>query len=279
MSALYTGKTLLSFSQNKLKIGRQNKLTTLRVAVDFTWHSFQFASEFIMAEIFDDWPEKYDLWFETPMGRLIKNYESKLLLEMLKPGQGEVILDAGCGTGIFTADILETGARVVGLELALAMLRRALAKFPDRTFKSVIGDIRDLPFADASFHKTISITAIEFIQDAGIAVEELFRVTKPGGFIVVATLNSLSPWAQQRKAAAQKGHPLFRHAMFRSPDEMKGLSPVEGIIQTAIHFEKDDDPEDAPEIEKAGSEKDLDTGAFLAARWIKPGEFNIACII
>jgi ubiquinone/menaquinone biosynthesis C-methylase UbiE len=224
-----------------------------------------------MAEIFDDWPEKYDLWFETPMGRLIKGYESELILRMLTPEPGEVILDAGCGTGIFTADILETGARLVGLELSLAMLRRALTKCPGQKFQPVNGDMQRLPFADASFHKAISITAIEFIQDARIAVKELFRVTKPGGFIVVATLNSLSPWAQQRKAAGQKGHPLFRHTIFRSPDEMKGLSPVEGIVQTAIHFEKNVDPDIAPKIEKSGSEKGLNTGAFLAARWIKPG--------
>lgn len=222
-------------------------------------------------EIFDDWPEKYDLWFETPIGRLIKSFESKLVLEMLAPVPEEVILDAGCGTGIFTADILETGARVVGLDRSLTMLRRALTKCEGQTFQSIIGDVRNLPFADASFHKTMSITAIEFVQDAKIAVEELFRVTKPGGFIVVATLNSLSPWAKRRKEAAQKGHPLFRHAIFRSPDEIKALSPVEGIVQTAIHFEKKDDPDIVPKIEKSGSERGLNTGAFLSARWIKPG--------
>ena len=224
-----------------------------------------------MAEIFDDWAEKYDLWFETPLGRLIKSYESKLILRMLAPTPGDVILDAGCGTGIFTADILDTGARVVGLELSLEMLRRAMTRCPGRTFQSVIGDMQRLPFADASFHKAISITAIEFIQDARIAIQELFRVTKPGGFIVVATLNSLSPWAQRRTEAAQKGHPLFKHTIFRSPDEMKSLSPVEGMVQTAIHFEKNDDPDIARNIEKSGSEKGLNTGAFLVARWIKPG--------
>ena len=224
-----------------------------------------------MAEIFDDWPDKYDLWFETPMGRLIKGYESNLVLRMLMPGPGEVILDAGCGTGIFTADILETGARVMGLELSLTMLRRALTRCGGQTFQPVIGDMRGLPFADALFHKAVSITAIEFIQDARIAIEELFRVTKPGGLIVVATLNRLSPWAPQREEAAEKGHPLFRHAVFRSPDAMKGLSPVEGMVQTAIHFKKNDNPDIAPKIEKAGREKGLNTGAFLAARWIKPG--------
>ena len=224
-----------------------------------------------MAEIFDDWPEKYDLWFETPMGRLIKEYESKLVLRMLTPTPGEVILDAGCGTGIFTADILETGARVVGLELAFTMLSRALAKFEGQAFQPVIGDMRRLPFVDASFHKAISITAIEFVQDARVAIKELFRVTKPGGLIIVATLNSLSPWAKRRKEAAKKGHPLWKYTIFRSPDEMKGLSPVKGIVQTAIHFKKNDDPDIAREIEKSGSERGLNTGAFLVARWIKPG--------
>jgi ubiquinone/menaquinone biosynthesis C-methylase UbiE len=223
-----------------------------------------------MAEIFDHWAEKYDQWFETPMGRLIKDYESKLILRMLAPGPGELILDAGCGTGIFTKDILETGARVAGIELAFDMLRRAVTKCSGRTFQSVIGDIQKLPFADDSFNKAISITAIEFIQDARSAVEELFRVTKPGGCIVVATLNSLSPWAQRRKEAAQKGHSLFRHAIFRSPDEIKGLSPVEGIVETAIHFEKNDDLEIVPKIEQLGNEKGLNTGAFLIARWLKP---------
>jgi len=224
-----------------------------------------------MTELFDDWPEKYDRWFETPLGRLIKGYESKLVLRMLKPRSGEVILDAGCGTGIFTADMLDTGTRIVGFDLSRNMLRRALVRCGSRTFQPVLGDVRSLPFPDASFHKTVSITAIEFIQDAGIAVEELFRVTKPGGLIVVATLNGLSPWAPRREEVGKKGHSLFRRAVFRSPEEIRGLSSVEGLVQTAIHFEKDDDQDMAPKIEKAGRERGLNTGAFLAVRWIKPG--------
>ena len=224
-----------------------------------------------MAEIFDDWSDKYDQWFQTPLGRLIKEYESELVQQMLRPNQGEVILDAGCGTGIFTSEILKTGARVMGLELSLKMLGRALTRCGDQVFQPIIGDMRNLPFFDSSFHKVVSITAIEFIQDARVAIEELFRVTKPGGIIVVATLNSLSPWASQRQEAAQNGHQLFKQAIFRSPDAVKSLSPVEGLAQTAIHFQKDDDPANAPKIENEGREKRLSTGAFLAIRWVKPG--------
>jgi precorrin-6B methylase 2 len=42
----------------------------------------------------------------------VKKYEGKLILDLLRPGQGEIILDAGCGTGIFTKDFLTAGANV-----------------------------------------------------------------------------------------------------------------------------------------------------------------------
>lgn len=215
-----------------------------------------------MAEIFNEWPEKYDQWFETPLGRLVKKYESDLVLEMLQPQQGERILDAGCGTGVFTLDLLAAGAQVVGCELSLAMLLRAGRKTEGRPFHIVRGDMRKLPFGDNVFDKTLSVTAIEFIVDATSAIAELFRVSKPGGTIVVSTLNSLSPWAGQRKAKVKEGHSVFEHALFRSPGDLLSLSPVDGVVKTAIHFQKDDDPQGAKEIEKEGRSRGLDTGAF-----------------
>ena len=227
-----------------------------------------------MTEIFDEWPEKYDRWFETPIGRLIKKYESQLVLEMLRPGQGERILDAGCGTGVLTRDVLTAGAQVVGLELSLPMLLRAETKLLGYLFHMVRGDMRWLPFADNAFDKTFSVTAIEFIVEATAAIAELFRVTKPGGSIVVATLNSLSPWAGRRKAKAKEDDSVFEHALFRSPEELLNLSPVEGVVKTAIHFQKHDNPEEAKRIEKNGQLKGLVTGAFVVARWEKPAEIR-----
>ena len=96
------------------------------------------------------------------------------------------------------------------------------------------------------------------------------RISRKGGVVVVTTLNSLSSWAARRKKAADKGHSIFEQMIFRSPDEMRAIAPVEGLVKTAIHFQKDDDPERVPEIERDGQRRGLDTGAFLAARWEKP---------
>ena len=221
-------------------------------------------------KIFDDRADQYDQWFTTPIGQLVRQYEGKLLNEMLQPERGEIILDAGCGTGIFTIDLLAAGAIVVGLELSSPMLSQAGKKLEGYPFRMVQGDMKCLPFDDNEFDKAVSVTAVEFIEDATGAVNELFRVTNPGGWIVVATLNSLSPWAVRRKASGKDGHPIFKHVRFRSPDEMRTLLSMKPEIKTAIHFQKHEDPVRATEIEERGRSEGLETGAFLVARWEKP---------
>ena len=57
-------------------------------------------------ELFDEWPERYDRWFTTPIGKLVREIEGELVIDFLRPGAGEKILDAGCGTGVFTLDFL-----------------------------------------------------------------------------------------------------------------------------------------------------------------------------
>ncbi|MFZ5585324.1 MAG: methyltransferase domain-containing protein [Thermodesulfobacteriota bacterium] len=224
-----------------------------------------------MTELFDDWTERYEAWFATPIGRLVKALETELVMGMLRPAAGELILDAGCGTGLFTADLLAAGARAVGLELSLPMLRRGRARLAGRGFSPVRGDMLALPFADAVFAKALSVTAIEFIPDAGRAVAELWRVTRPGGLVVAATLNRLSPWAERRQKAAQAGHALFQQAHFRSPDELAALAPwPPEAVATAIHFAKDAAPAEAQAMERAGRAQNLATGAFVAACWRKP---------
>ena len=219
--------------------------------------------------IFDEWPTQYDQWFETPIGSLVKAFENALLLDLLAPRPGEVILDAGCGTGVFTREILGAKSTVIGLDISRPMLAVAGGKFAGLPFYPMVGDMMSLPFGDGVFDKTVSVTALEFLENGQGAVEELFRVTAKGGLIVVATLNSLSPWAARRKSSAEKGHSIFREAIFRSPDELGLLGPSGGMVKTAVHFEKNEDPKNAVRIEDEGRRKGLPTGAFMAARWEK----------
>jgi ubiquinone/menaquinone biosynthesis C-methylase UbiE len=237
---------------------------------------------------FDDWPERYDRWFETPVGKAVLKDETELILELLRPGRGERILDAGSGTGIFTREFLALGAEVVGLDISLAMLVYAEQKATLRQaqgergsmlrwsgekgqalyYSGVTADMATLPFADRSFDKSVSVAALEFVADEKRAVAELFRVTRPGGVVVVATLNSLSPWAARRSANARRDpESVFNRVFFRSPAQLLAATSVPGIVRTVIHFGKEDDPATFDRSERDGEGRD--TGAFVVARWEK----------
>ena len=219
--------------------------------------------------LFDSWTEKYDSWFETPVGQYVKKYESAVLLELLNPQVGEQILDVGCGTGVFTQTILDRGATVTGMDLSVPMVTKGSYLLRNMSFSGICGDMCALPFKDNSFEKVFSMTAIEFVAEADRAIAELNRVTKKGGCVVLTTLNRLSPWAERRLAKAKQGHSLFENIYFRSPEDLCSLIAQDCSIKTAIHFQKDDPVETIPAVENRGNESQLETGAFLAAKWIR----------
>jgi len=149
------------------------------------------------------------------------------------------------------------------------MLRRAVAKAAPHPLPSVTADILHLPFANDTFDKAVSVTALEFVTEEKRAVAELFRVTKRGGAVVVATLNSLNEWAIRRRAKARKDpDSIFNRVFFRSPAQLLGASPVPGVARTAVHFGEEDDPAELDRIEREG--RGRESGAFVAARWEKP---------
>src|ERR1039457_415058 len=96
--------------------------------------------------LFDEWPERYESWFATPIGKLVLATESQLVSEFVGNQQGELIFDAGCGTGMFTIDFLARGARVVGLDISKPMLETAIKKAGAYSFSCVQGDMLSLPF-------------------------------------------------------------------------------------------------------------------------------------
>ena len=219
---------------------------------------------------FDSWPEKYESWFQTPLGKLVLEYEKKLILEMAPPVPGERLLDTGCGTGIFTSLYRDAGSRVTGLDLSLPMLTYCSSKLPGAGLLQ--GNMLELPFQNESFDTVISVTALEFIEDAASALNELFRVTRPGGRVLVATLNSLSSWAAERQEKASAEGGLFSRVWFRSPRDLESLRRETCRTATVVHFSRSEDPETARIIEKAS--EGSSEGAFAAAFWRKPASMR-----
>jgi SAM-dependent methyltransferase len=98
-----------------------------------------------------------------------------------------LIGDIGSGIGEITRGLANRGARMTCLDVTLAALKRNREINPEaRLFN---GSALDLPFADGAFDHTISIGVLMVTPDCRRGVEEVARVTAPGGTIVLFIYN------------------------------------------------------------------------------------------
>jgi SAM-dependent methyltransferase len=112
-------------------------------------------------------------------------------------GQGDRVLDAGCGPGRFTIELARLGARVVAADLSTEQLelhRRFVgaAGVESAVEGRVTADIVDLAqFADGEFDVTVCYGgALSYVLDeAPRAAAELARVTRPGGHLLVSVMS------------------------------------------------------------------------------------------
>ncbi len=102
--------------------------------------------------------------------------------------RGATLLDVGAGPPQFAAVCAEAGARYVALDLDRAQLRVR------RGGSAVVGDGRALPFADDSVDVAFSSNVLEHVSRPWSVADEMVRVTRPGGLIVISYTNWLSPW-------------------------------------------------------------------------------------
>ena len=112
----------------------------------------------------------------------------KLIIRNAK--KDSFVLDAGCGRGASIVSPLEK-VKLVGLDILRANVEACKRKWGNRDY--VIGDLTMLPFIEGAFMGAISANVLEHVNDKTVAVNELARVTKIGGFFVGCSTNIFNP--------------------------------------------------------------------------------------
>lgn len=114
-------------------------------------------------------------------------------LERIGGGHGSRILDAACGAGFGSDRVAEGTARVVGVDLAIPVIAGAAGQYrrPNLSFAAM--DCADLGFQDACFDVVLSFETIEHVSDDRRYVDEISRVLRPGGWLVLSTPRASAP--------------------------------------------------------------------------------------
>ena len=146
-------------------------------------------------EMFATIAARYDLLNHLLSANIDKRWRHRVAktlhagLPRVSSGQSEVrILDVACGTGDLSFTLFESGdARVVGIDFCRPMLQIASSKASrlDLEVPFIEGDALALPFRDCSFEAATIGFGLRNLAGVKAGLQELFRVLKPGGRVVV----------------------------------------------------------------------------------------------
>jgi SAM-dependent methyltransferase len=92
-------------------------------------------------------------------------------------------LDVGCGPGALTTALAERlgAANVCGAEPSEPFAEACRARLPE--VQVVVAPAESLPFGDGAFDAALSQLVVNFMRDAEAGVDEMVRVTRPGGVV------------------------------------------------------------------------------------------------
>lgn len=104
-----------------------------------------------------------------------------------EPQPDEEILDVATGSGNAAIPAAQSGARVTGLDIAPSLLEAARRRAHGAGVRVewIEGDAEALPFPDAAFDKVLSVLGVQFAPRHRQTAQELARVVRPGGAIVL----------------------------------------------------------------------------------------------
>lgn len=132
-----------------------------------------------------------------------EEYFEQRFRDMVRPG--DLVLDAGCGNGKYSAraDSNARSYKIAGLDTFESVRRNFILDY------RVCGNVNELPFGDASFDVVYARWLVEHLENPGMALREFHRVLKPGGRLALFTTNLLHYYAAVARVTPQWFHVWF----------------------------------------------------------------------
>ncbi len=146
-------------------------------------------------------------WHEALAGEMEQHYSPGRTWESLARGVMGLIdlgdvLDVGSGDGALASMLAPHAKSITCLDKSSKMVSAAKKRLRTALGNVVEGDIRDMPFANASFDVVLAFNVLVYLDDPSTALGEARRVLRQGGRLVVVTLDT----HEEHALAAAYGH-------------------------------------------------------------------------
>lgn len=143
------------------------------------------------AALFERLALRYDeLWTETPVGRAQRNAVWRVVDRLF--GDGDRVLDIGCGTGEDAAHLAARGVRVDAIDASPAMVARAR----DRGIAAEVGQVENLrPIGNRPYDGVLSdFGVLNCVEDLAAVARALGMMVRPGGPVAICTMGRFCAW-------------------------------------------------------------------------------------
>ena len=127
----------------------------------------------------------YDLFVNVINGKTHKELR-RIVADLIEPE--DVVLECACGTGLLSTVIAEKCKQLIATDFAPKMLKRAEKNC--EAYRNVVfrqANILSLDFQDGSFDKVVAGNVIHLVDEPLKALNELDRVCRPGGKLIIPT--------------------------------------------------------------------------------------------
>ncbi len=175
----------------------------------------------------DYWKEVYE---DAHLDGVVYHDRMALTLEWVDAlgfPAGVRVLEEGCGAGLTTVALAGRGFRVDAMDTAEAMLNLTQARARNSGVEAQVtthqGDAHQLAFEEARFSLVCGLGLLPWLPRPGVAVREMTRVLKPGGYVLISSDNRwclnhlLDPSLSQALSLPRRALRKLRHILFHRP--------------------------------------------------------------
>lgn len=174
----------------------------------------------------------------SPVGIFLQKRHRKIS-HILSRLQGRIVLDVGCGSGIFMQTALELGKFPVGVDYSQQMLdtaRKNLHRYKPSQYKLIHSDAQKLPLANASVDIVLASGLTDYLKKESIEnfFKEIERVLKRNGYVIITFPKNESPFAFLRSNLGL----LLREKILHLPpiETQYSRKDIQKLYQTANIF-------------------------------------------